>query len=100
MKGDLPVEHTEQLDFESLPRTLRLLQGEQVVFLLSLGVVARVQARGTLRLYAYGEVGTGVAIDPDARILLTESDFQSARLSTLDGNDYFTLAIRSAMSTS
>lgn len=72
MKRDLPLEHSEHLDFESLLGTLRLLEGEQVVFVLSLGRVARMEARGIVRLYVYGDVGTGIAIDPDARIVLTD----------------------------
>jgi hypothetical protein len=96
MKDQLPADHHGDLDFKALVETLQLLEGEEVVLWLSAGKQARVQVKGVLRFYDYGGGwGKGFAVSPAGRVLLVEDDFRSADLWTFEGNEYFSVSIRS-----
>jgi len=95
MKGELPREYQGSLDFAGLVRTLDVLEGEEVVCWLSIGDRARIQIRGALRSYDYGGWGKGFAVGCEGRVLLVEDDFRGAELGTGDGNEHFTISVRS-----
>jgi hypothetical protein len=95
----LPREHEGALSFDELIATLRLLEGEEVVLSVDAGAYGRLQVKGPLRGYRYGDpdpswgVRLGFAVGDAGRLLMAESDFRAARLVTFDGNDYFTVSM-------
>lgn len=102
MRDELPNDNHRSLDFRETIDTLRLLEGVEVVLVISGGpgqmtgdaiALSRIQAKGALRHYGYGGWAEGFAIGDCARVLLYEPDFVEASLTTMDGNAFYSVAI-------
>jgi hypothetical protein len=91
-KRALPPEAREELSFEKLIATLRVLEGETVCLSLNLGGgQSRLGVLGELSLFDYG-TAQGVAVASSRLILFPDAQV-NARLATFDGNDFFIVAI-------
>jgi len=105
MRTDLPPNADESLDYASTIETLKLLEGEEVVIFIECGpgeptgqpdgavMSSRIQAKGILRHYDYGDWAQGFALGDGARVLLYEGDFVTGHLTTHNEVDLFSVSV-------